>query len=150
MRITFTCANFGALHSEGRIPFFHNALFRNRLREAGPACAAVEFIERAEERLASDQIDINSGLVIVPVGVLKWSFRAAFSRYTILVFGQPASQLGVAGNWFVGIHLLNFLFLCLSVPEQNRADNHNNSANQTNPQSFMRAVLMWQSCESCA
>ena len=70
----------------GRIPLVHNFIFRDWLVEAGPACAAVEFIQRAEERLAGNNIDVDSGLVIVPIGILKWRFRAAFARHVILVF----------------------------------------------------------------
>ena len=54
---------------------------------AGPARSAVEFVLRREERLPGDEIDINSGLMIVPVGILKRSFGGAFPRYAILVFG---------------------------------------------------------------
>src|SRR5437762_9336946 len=147
MRIAFALSNLRPLHSVGRITFFHNAVFGNRLRETGPACAAVELIERAEKRLARDDIDIDSGLVIIPVGILKRSFGAAFSRHAILIFGKLGPELGLGGNCFGGIHLLAFFFLFLSVAEQDRTDNYSDRAAQTDPYCLMRPMFV---CYSCA
>src|SRR4030095_3273426 len=88
MGITFARTNLRALHAVGRIPFFHYFVLRNRLGETGPASSAVEFIQRAEEWLTRDNIDVDSSLVIVPIGILKRSLRAAFARHVILVFAQ--------------------------------------------------------------
>ena len=133
MRIACFAANLSALHSVGRIPLFHHGLRRYGLGETGPARAAVELVQRTEERFARDNIDVNSGLVIVPVSVVKRSFRAAFSRDVILIFRQLSSQFGVAGNWFGWIHFLRFFLLGLSVTKQDRADNDNDCAKQSKP-----------------
>ncbi len=84
---------------------------------------------------------------IVPVGILKWSFRAAFLRHVVLILGKLGPELGLGGNCFGEIHLLVFLFLFLSVAEQDRADNHSDRAAQTDPQCLMRPMLV---CYSCA
>src|SRR5947208_7424907 len=141
VRIALARTNLGSLHSMRRISFFHNPFFRNRLGETGPSCTAIEFILRAEERLASDKIDINSGLVIVPIGILKCSLGAEFTRHAVLVFGKLSSQLCVTGNCFRRIHLLVLFLLALSITKQNRADNHNNGPKQTEPQGFVRRSL---------
>src|SRR5882724_622417 len=88
MGITFARTNLRPLHAVGRIPLFHHFVLCNRLGETGPARTAVEFIQRAEERLTRDNIDVDSRLVIVPIGILKRSLRAAFARDVILVFAQ--------------------------------------------------------------
>src|SRR5262245_7438151 len=77
--------DLGALHPVRSIALFRHAVWLNRLREARPTRAAIEFVERAEQRCARDDVDIDSRVVIVPVGVVKRSFRAAFTRHLILV-----------------------------------------------------------------
>src|SRR6266545_3176957 len=71
MGITFARTNLRALHAVGGIPFFRYFVLCNRLGETGPARAAVEFIQRAEERLTRDNIDVDPGFVIVPISILK-------------------------------------------------------------------------------
>jgi len=128
MRVTCFGTDFRTLHPIGGIPLFNYFVFGHWLCEAGPARAAIEFIFRREERFARDDIDINSILVIVPVGILKGRFRGAFARHLILILGQLLSQHGVAGNWLGRIHFFSFFFLRLSISKQNRADNHNDRA----------------------
>ena len=70
-----------------RVPFLSHLILRDRLGETGPPRAAVELIQRTEERFARDDIDVNPGLVIIPVSIVKRSFRAALTRDVILVFG---------------------------------------------------------------
>src|SRR5262249_14349803 len=87
MRIAGFRASLGALHSKRGVAFLHYAVFRDWLGETGPARATVEFIQRAEERFAGDDIHINPGVVIVPVGVVKRRLCAALTCHVILVFG---------------------------------------------------------------
>src|SRR4029450_5440401 len=142
MGITFARKNLRPLHAVGRIPFFRYFVLCNRLGETGPARGAIEFIQGAEERLTGDNIDVDSRLVIVPIGILKRSLGAAFARHVILVFCQLPSQFGIIGDCFRRIHFLGLFFLPLSIAEQDRANNHNKGRNQSNPQSFMRTALM--------
>src|SRR5882724_2058078 len=142
MRIACFATNLGAFHSEGRILLFGYLFWRNGLGETGPACAAVEFIKGTKQRFARDNIDINAGLVIVPVSIVKRGLGAALPGDVILIFGQLAFQLGVAGNWLVWIHFFGFFFLRLSITKQDRADNHKNRAKHTEPQSFTRPMCV--------
>src|SRR5438067_8367333 len=87
MGIAFAAADFGAFHSERAIRFFGDVVFLNRLGETGPAASAVEFIERREERFATDNIDINAGPMIVPILVPKrWLGPALLSD--AILFGR--------------------------------------------------------------
>src|SRR5436309_14251748 len=113
MRIARFPTNFNAFHSERGILFFGNVVWRYGLGETGPTRAAVELVQRAEELFAGDNINVNARLVIVPVSIMKWRLRAAFSGDVILIFGQLAFQLGIGRNWFGWIHFLGFFFLCL-------------------------------------
>ena len=125
----------------GTIPLFHHVARRYRLRETGPASAAIEFIQRAKQRLAGNNIDVNSCPMIVPVRVVKRSFRPAFTRDAILVFGQFFLQVRIAGHWLGWIHFLSFLFLRLSISKENRAGNHNDRPKQAKPQRLMRPMM---------
>src|SRR2546421_10050546 len=87
MGIAFAAADFGAFHSERAIRFFGHIFFFNRFGETGPAAAAIEFIERREERFAADNVDINTGPMIVPILVAKWRLGPALLSDTIL-FGR--------------------------------------------------------------
>jgi hypothetical protein len=39
-----------------------------------------------KKRLAGDDIDVNSGLVVIPVGVMKRPLGGSLARYAILLF----------------------------------------------------------------
>src|SRR5437588_6556110 len=79
--------------------------------------------------------------MIVPVGVVKRRFCAAFARHLVLVLRQLFSQFGVAWNFFRWIHFLRFFFLRLSMTKQNRADNYDQCAGHAEPQSFVRMFV---------
>ena len=83
----------------GGIALFHYVTRRDRLCETGPAGAAVEFVLRTEKRLSGNNIDVNSRLVIVPIGVVKRSFRATLTRHVVLVFGQLSLQFSLGWYW---------------------------------------------------
>src|SRR5439155_23350531 len=137
MRIALPGANFRPLHSKGGIPLFHYFVLRNRLGEIGPACTAVELIKGAEERLASDNVDVNSCLVIIPVGILKWGLRGTFVRHAVLLFAKPGSQLGVIWNALIGIRLHSKFSLSLSVTPEHESDNHDDRRDECKPESLV-------------
>ena len=87
MRIARFSADLNPLHPVRSIALFRYVILLNGLGETRPTRAAVELIERTEERFARDYIDVNSRLVIVPVRVVKRGFRAALTRYLVLVLG---------------------------------------------------------------
>src|SRR5260370_5429737 len=93
MRVALAAADFGALHAERAIRFFGNVLVVDWLGKAGPARAAVEFIERRKQRLSADNIDINSGAMIVPILISKRWFGAALLGHVILLRRELLFQL---------------------------------------------------------
>src|SRR4030095_6146901 len=101
----------------------------------------IEFIHRTEQWFAGNNIDVDSCLMIVPVSIVKRSFRSAFTRDVILVLRQLSSQFSVGRHWLVWIHFLSFLFLRLSISKENRDDNHNDRAKHAKPQRLMRPMM---------
>ena len=82
-----------------------------RLREARPAGARVVLVERAEQRLARDDVDVDPGLVVVPVLVAERRARCprAGSRwYCIGVsFFCSSASLGFlngVGHFAISVH----------------------------------------------
>src|SRR5260370_40869031 len=99
MRVAVAAGDLGALHSERAFRFFGNVLVVDWLCKAGPARADVEFIERREQRLPANNIDINSGAMIVPILIAKRRFGAALLGDVILLrrellFQLPGRRLG--------------------------------------------------------
>jgi hypothetical protein len=100
-------ANFGA-DSERVIDFLHDPIGLDRLGKTRPARAAFEFVQRAEERLTADNVDVNTSAMIVPVLVLKWWLGAVFPGDVILQRSQARTQFGVSFGlgrillWFCG------------------------------------------------
>ena len=95
MGIAFRAANFGTVHSQGAIGFLNDFFFGDRFGETGPAATAVELIERSEERFAGDDINVNPGRVIIPIGVVERGFSATLLRDVILLRRQFFLQLFV-------------------------------------------------------
>src|SRR5205085_12666668 len=93
MRIAFAAAHFITFHAKSAIRFLGDLIFVNRFGETGPTTAAVEFIERTEERLAADHIDIDASVMIVPILISKWRFGAALLSDVILLRRQFLLQL---------------------------------------------------------
>ena len=88
MGIAFRAADFGPIHSQGAIRFLEDFFFRDRFGETGPAASAIEFIERSEERFTGDDIDVNPGRVIVPIGVVEGGLGATILCDVVLLGRQ--------------------------------------------------------------
>ena len=93
MRIAFAAADFRPFHPEGLVGFFGDVAVLDRFGETRPPRAAVEFVERSEERFAADHIDIDSGFMIVPVFISKRRFGAALLGHAILLGREFLFQL---------------------------------------------------------
>ena len=95
MGIAFRAANFGTIHSQGAIGFLDDLFSRDRFGEAGPAAAAIEFIERREERFPGYNVNVNTGRMIVPIGVVERWLGPTFLRDVVLLGRQLLLQLRV-------------------------------------------------------
>src|SRR5689334_3203035 len=96
MRVALRRAYLRAAHEERAVLLLMHAAAVDRAREARPAGAGVELVERAEERLAAHDVDVDAGGVVVPVGVVERRLGAVLLRHLVLLGGEPLAQLGVA------------------------------------------------------
>ena len=84
MRISVLAPYLSALHEEAPVFLLHNIIWLKWLRKAWPACAGFEFVERAEERLTGDNVNVYALPMIIRVFVVEGRFRAFPLRYIIL------------------------------------------------------------------
>ena len=78
VRVALFRADFRALHEESLISFLDDMRRVDRLGETRPAGAALEFVGGREERFAANQVDVNAGLVVVPVSIAGKAARCRF------------------------------------------------------------------------
>ena len=94
-------ANFGAHHQETRVALLHDVFLYQGPGKTGPARTGFELVRGAEQGLAGNDIDVDAGLVVVPIGVAERPFCTVLSRDLILQVGQSGAQLLIGRN---GIH----------------------------------------------
>src|SRR6185312_847684 len=75
MAVAIAGANLGPDHAVAGVAVFDDILRLDRPGEARPAGAAVEFVDRGEERLAGHHVDVDPGLLVVPIGVVEGPLR---------------------------------------------------------------------------
>ena len=66
MRARVLAVHLGADHEMALVGMPSDGGVLNRFRETRPAAVRVEFVERAEQRLSGDDIDINAFFFMVP------------------------------------------------------------------------------------
>ena len=71
-------AHLGPLHIVRSVQVLDEEIFRDRFAKRGHAGAAVVFVERSEEWLAGNHIDVDAGARVFPELVLKRGLRATF------------------------------------------------------------------------
>ena len=64
-------------------------------REARPAGVAVELADRGEQRLAGHDVDVDAGLLVVPVLVPERRLGAVLLSDPVLLRGKPGDSLRV-------------------------------------------------------
>lgn len=72
----------------------------HRIPEAGPACARVVFVGRAEQRDLCSGKNVETGFLVIVVGVAKWGFGAVRTHYMILLWCQHLAPLRIAALYF--------------------------------------------------
>src|SRR5712692_349309 len=90
-------ADFRARGEEAPVLALADVPGLERPREAGPAGAGVVLVERAEERLAGDDVDVDAGPVVVPVLVAEGRLRALVLGHPVLHGGERLLQRGIIG-----------------------------------------------------
>ena len=71
-------AHLSALHVVRSVHFLDEEIFRDRFGKGGPTGAAIEFVERSEEGLAGNDIDVDAGALVIPELVLESCLCAPF------------------------------------------------------------------------
>src|SRR5450759_3159767 len=101
VRIGVRRSNLSALIAKHAVGLRADVRWVERPREAWPAGAGVVFVERAEERLAGNDIHVDPRLVVVPIDIAERSLRLRVLRYRVLERGQLFLQIGV-GRFYEG------------------------------------------------
>src|SRR5437762_578361 len=132
MGIAFLRAHLSAYHPKSVVGSQQNMFRCDRLSKTGPAGAAIEFINRREERIVCDDIYINAGTIIVPVRVSKGGFGPVLTHDMVLFSGQLPPEFCVGRhNRFVRLHFLIHLLFALRLAPEDRsnseADGHGES-----------------------
>src|SRR6185437_10077684 len=80
MRLAAAAQHLGAPHEEAAISLGVDAILGDRLIEARPACAAIEFRLRGEELLAAADAGIGAGAMLVPIFAGESALGAFLAR----------------------------------------------------------------------
>src|SRR5271154_3161147 len=95
MAIAMARSHLRPAHSVAAIrPLIHILRF-DRLCEARPTAVAVKLVQRRKQRLARDDIHVDAGLIMIPIGILERSFRSISLRDLELFRGQASYSLRV-------------------------------------------------------
>ena len=88
MRIACAASYLGSHHSMGGVHQLYNGRLLDRLGECGPAAAAFKLVGGREQRLAGNDVHINTLLKLIPEFVSERILRTAFLRDIILLCRQ--------------------------------------------------------------
>jgi len=86
VRIRKPAADFGALDKQKPVRFFNDLIRFHRAGETRPAGPGRKFIRGAEQGFPGNDIDINAFFIIIPIRVVKRTFRGVF-------LGDPELQV---------------------------------------------------------
>src|SRR5258708_37992216 len=82
---TIAVRNCNRMHAVADIGVLDHVCRIYRPGEARPTGVAIEFVNRSEKRLARNDVHVDAGLMVIPVGVRKWLFRSVTLSHTILL-----------------------------------------------------------------
>src|SRR5690242_6303445 len=88
-------ADLGPDHQVPEIPTPDHVTRLDRHREARPAGVAVVLADRGEQRLAGHDIDVEAGLLVVPVLVVERRLGAVLLGDPVLLRRQPRDSVWV-------------------------------------------------------
>src|SRR6266498_3490672 len=95
VRIRVHGADFVSGNAQAKVPPGLDVGFLERSGEARPARAGIVLVERREERLARDDIQIDARPVVVPVFVREGALGPLLLRDVVLEGRQLLAELGV-------------------------------------------------------
>ena len=95
MAVAVRGAHLGADHQMAEVALLDDVGGLDRLGEARPAGTAVELVDRREQRLAGDHVDVDAGLVVVPVLAGERPLGAVLLGHVVLLRRQRVDGRGV-------------------------------------------------------
>jgi len=81
-----------ARHKEAFVFFLDDIARLKGPDKARPACPGLELVKRAKERLASDDVDVDTLSLVIPIRILEGRLGAAFLGDRILLRRQAPLQ----------------------------------------------------------
>src|SRR5438093_1643575 len=97
VRVGVRGADLGARREEPAVLPLANVPGLERSREARPARPGLVLVERAEDRLARDDVDVDAGPVVVPVLVLEGRLGTLVLRHLVLHRGERLRERRIVG-----------------------------------------------------
>src|SRR5262249_13463148 len=104
VRVAVRRTDLGTLREESPVDLLANVVRIERPSEARPTGAGIVLVERAEQRLAGDDIDVNAGVLVVPVLVVKRRLGTLLLRHLELRRRQVLAELRL--TWLLVVHLI--------------------------------------------
>src|SRR5204863_7543107 len=105
------------------VDLLKDGIRRDRFGKCWSSGSAIEFVERAKERIVGDNVDVDAGTIIVPIFVSKRGLGSVLSGDAILVLGQFRFKNGVGRKGFDIIVIVGLLFLRLNAAVMNKPGN---------------------------
>jgi len=102
MSVALGAADLGPDHTQRSIGLLEDDFRIDRLGKTWPTSTRVELVLRNEKRLARDHIDINPGLVIVPIGISEGRLSPVLFRNIILLWRQSLFQFVIGKLRHIG------------------------------------------------
>src|SRR4051812_35474970 len=87
--------NLGPCHAVRAVHVLDDVRCLKGPRETRPSRPAVELVEGCEERLAGNHVDVEAGLLVVPVFVGEGALGSVSLRDTVLLGSQPRDRFWV-------------------------------------------------------
>src|SRR2546428_9653138 len=97
VRVGVRGADLGARREEPAVLPLADVPGLERSREARPARPGLVLVERAEDRLARDDVDVDAGPVVVPVFVVEGRLGAFLLRHLVLHGVERFPERGIVG-----------------------------------------------------
>src|SRR5262245_20019073 len=95
MAVAVRRAHLGARHAVRGVPEFVDLVRFNGLGEARPAGSGFELIGGCEQRLAGDNIDVDTRFLIIQIFPASGGLRAVLLRYAILLLREHCDGVRV-------------------------------------------------------
>lgn len=116
VRIADVAKDFGSDHAMAGIGFFTNIVGIERFEITGPSASSIKFCVGREQRRATADALVDTGLCGVPVLTSEWAFGSLFAYDRILLRGKLGAPFGFGfTDFFHGITCKSMMSEHISV-----------------------------------